>query len=100
MNFRLIKKSRKATTYFIKNRSCISGFSPESSVILFEPGRSSGLLMSEHLPVKKQWYVDPDIEWAKLKLPHTAYSYGDSAGFAPDFPFNGASANRVRGKSI
>jgi hypothetical protein len=31
--------------------------------------------------------------------PHKAYSYGDSAGFAPDFPFNGARANLVRGKS-
>jgi hypothetical protein len=34
-----------------------------------------------------------------LYLARKAYSYGDSAGFTPDFPFNGACANQIRGKS-
>jgi hypothetical protein len=40
----------------------ISGFSPESSVIMFEPGRSSGLLSFKHLPVKTQWHEDSNVE--------------------------------------
>jgi len=43
----------------------------------------------ENLPVKKQWYGASSVERCPgIGRGLCAYSYGDSAGFTPDFPFN------------
>ena len=60
-------------------------------------------------PMAKQWLVDTTvvIDWSKKAYftshfsPFTskAYSYGDSAGFTPDFPFNPAQGeNQIQRK--
>jgi hypothetical protein len=60
------------------------------------------LVLTEHLPADEQlfdqqWYEDSASQWSivngQKKSPFTTHhspphSYGDSAGFTPDFPFN------------
>lgn len=70
-------------------------------VITTDPGRSSGSFHVEHLPgglLKRYIFTRPrylrakssgmKIQQAEEMLPPGTYSYGDSAGFTPDFPFN------------
>jgi hypothetical protein len=56
-------------------------------VIEILPGRSSGSFPVQHLPVPaEQWLKNEPLQAAACGT----YSYGDSAGLAPDFPFNPA----------
>lgn len=61
---------------------CYPGFSSESNNGTNTFGRSSGLEFRKCLPVSN---TVAEISGDKYRLP---YSCGDSAGFAPDFPFN------------
>jgi hypothetical protein len=65
-------------------------FSPESRKVIKSIWQVFWLvLLSDYLPiVDGQWYADRTV----VVLHERTYSYGDSAGFSPDFPFNGAVA--------
>lgn len=55
-------------------------------------GRSSGLLSVEHLPIPCGTVAEDPTVVKRETFHEKAYSYGDSAGITPDFPFNGAHA--------
>jgi hypothetical protein len=68
-------------------KTCISGLSPESSVIKKSTWQVFWLvpcLLPSHPPVDEQW---PGVNNFRRIVCRT-HSYGDSAGFTPDFPFN------------
>jgi hypothetical protein len=65
----------------------ISGLSPESSVINNLPGRSSGLFPVYCLPTPAERDSGCSVNIFRFVTCRT-HSYGDSAGFTPDFPFN------------
>jgi len=74
-------------------------FTRKRWMIEMRTGRSSGLLSAEHLPVPRHsglYFQQRGSYYCALK----AYSYGDSAGFAPDFPFNGAEAPTNNGANV
>jgi len=61
-------------------------------VIIIASGRSSGLFPVYCLPIppKAGQWRSVNISVPPLAERLETYSYGDSAGFAPDFPFNPA----------
>ena len=82
-----------------RRRSCISCSSPESKINVSVLAGLLAFPASEHpsrLYASRQWFI-----WFKSwPFGIGIYSYGDSAGFTPDFPFNPDGSGTCSGAKV